>query len=60
MQSDYEGAAENAAKQHARKIEQWRVIFAKLREDVSTKKEKWMSKYSKLEEQLHQLKIVFI
>jgi septation ring formation regulator EzrA len=60
MQSDYEGAAESAAKQHARKIEQWRVIFAKLREDVSTKKEKWMSKYSKLEEQLHQLKIVFI
>jgi septation ring formation regulator EzrA len=52
MQSDYKGAAEQATKQHATKIEQWRVRFAKLREDVSNEKEKWMSKYSKLEEQL--------
>ncbi len=52
MQSDCEGAAEQATKQHATKIEQWRVRFAKLREDVSNEKEKWMCKYSKLEEQL--------
>ena len=56
MQSDYEGAAERAAKQQATKIEQWRVRFAKLREDVSNEKDKWMSKYSKLEEQLQSTK----